>query len=244
MVPTTITASKSSNIKRNISIEKIVNKLNSAQPEESGKQTVSSSSAAAIQNHQQQQQQETEEGYLEMDSHVTEETTTTISTDHSNDEWEDIQKMDWKHMPYELQSVDAVLQTVIAMLMDDARKVHQRSSGAMSELRGEHKKGTGLSGGEHAQERLRLYKDEVNLMEGRVQGFVRAMNDCLEVSANNDVLLTLGITPGRPETGYGYIEIDASETDDYFKIKSFKEKPNKKDSQKYLDSGVPIVSLC
>jgi len=177
--PTT-TASKSSNIKRNISIEKIVNKLNSAQPEESGKQTVSSSAAAAIQNHQQQQQQDTEEGYLEMDSHVTEETTTTISTDHSNDEWEDIQKMDWKHMPYELQSVDAVLQTVISMLMDDARKVHQRSSGAMSELRGEHKKGTGLSGGEHAQERLRLYKDEVNLMEGRVQGFVRAMNDILD----------------------------------------------------------------
>ena len=175
--PTT-TASKSSNIKRNISIEKIVNKLNSAQPEESGKQTVSSS--AAIQNHQ-QQQQDTEEGYLEMDSHVTEETTTTISsTDHSNDEWEDIQKMDWKHMPYELQSVDAVLQTVISMLMDDARKVHQRSSKAMSELRGEHKKGTGLSGGEHAQERLRLYKDEVNLMEGRVQGFVRAMNDILD----------------------------------------------------------------
>ena len=175
--PTT-TASKSSNIKRNISIEKIVNKLNSAQPEESGKQTVSSS--AAIQNHQ-QQQQDTEEGYLEMDSHVTEETTTTISsTDHSNDEWEDIQKMDWKHMPYELQSVDAVLQTVISMLMDDARKVHQRSSLSMSELRGEHKKGTGLSGGEHAQERLRLYKDEVNLMEGRVQGFVRAMNDILD----------------------------------------------------------------
>ena len=36
--------------------------------------------------------------------------------------------------------------------------------------------------------------------------FVKVMNDCLEVSANNDVLLTLGITPNRPETGYGYIQ--------------------------------------
>jgi len=117
--------------------------------------------------------------YSNMDSTITDDTVTDESAVHESLEWEDIQKMDWKHMPYELQSVDAVMQTVLSMLMDDARKVHQRSSRAMGELRGEHK-GTGLSGGEHAQERLRLYKDEVNLMEGRVQGFVRALNEILD----------------------------------------------------------------
>ena len=117
-------------------------------------------------------------------SNMTEDNTTntTDHSNHNNDEWEDIQKMmDWKHMSYELQSVDAVLQTVLSMLMDDARKVHQRSSRAMSELRGEHKSSHSSSAlGEHAQERLRLHKDEVNLMEGRVQGFVRAMNEVLD----------------------------------------------------------------
>ena len=100
-------------------------------------------------------------------------------THHSIDEWEDIQNMDWKNMPYELQSVDAVLQTVTAMLMDDARKVHQRSSTAMSDLRGE-TPGSKSGLGDNSQERLRLHKDEVNQMEGRVQGFVRAMNEVLD----------------------------------------------------------------
>lgn len=111
--------------------------------------------------------------------------TTAVTAEHSmNDEWEDIQMMHWKHLPYELQSVDAVLQTVISMLMDDARNVHNRSVHAMNELRGDASKksggGRGGSVGEHAQERLRLHKDEVNMMEGRVQGFVRAMNEVLD----------------------------------------------------------------
>jgi len=109
----------------------------------------------------------------------------TASSDHpsnDNDEWEAIQKMDWDHMPYELQCVDAVLQTVTHMLMDDASTVYLKAMVAMAELRGESSSGGQGVGtlGEHAQERLRLHKDEVNLMEGRVQGFVRAMNEVLD----------------------------------------------------------------
>mmetsp|Transcript_20176 Transcript_20176/g.38333 ORF Transcript_20176/g.38333 Transcript_20176/m.38333 type:complete len:223 (-) Transcript_20176:79-747(-) len=71
------------------------------------------------------------------------------------------------------------------MLMEDARKTNQRAVKAMSDLRGEahNRRGRSLGGagpGEHAQERLRLHKDEVKLMEGRVQGFVRAMNEVLD----------------------------------------------------------------
>lgn len=97
------------------------------------------------------------------------------------DEWEALQKMNWDNMAFELQSVDAVLQTVTAMLVVDARKVHHRSTVAMSELRGDAPGQKRSSGpGEHAQERLRLHKDEVKMMESRVQGFVRAMNEVLD----------------------------------------------------------------
>ena len=105
---------------------------------------------------------------------------TTEHTTQTHDEWEDIQKMDWAHLPFELQSVDAVLQTVTSMLMDDARKVHHKAVSAMSELRGDSPKKTASGLGEHAQERLKMHKDEVALMEGRVQGFVRAMNETLD----------------------------------------------------------------
>ena len=70
--------------------------------------------------------------------------------------------------------------------------------------------------------------------------FVRVMNDCLEVSANNDVLLTLGITPSRPDTGYGYIQFanqDLIEHKKVRKVKTFTEKPNQELALNFLDSG-------
>ena len=36
--------------------------------------------------------------------------------------------------------------------------------------------------------------------------FVKVVNNCLDVVSKNDVLLTLGITPTHPETGFGYIQ--------------------------------------
>ncbi|KAL3761391.1 hypothetical protein ACHAW5_005763 [Stephanodiscus triporus] len=101
--------------------------------------------------------------------------------DTENDEWHDIQKLDWQKLPFELQSVDAILQTVTSMLMDDVKKVYRRAESAMGELRGDfpNKKRSGALT-EYAQERLRLHKDEVNLMERRVKGFVRAINQVLD----------------------------------------------------------------
>ena len=87
--------------------------------------------------------------------------------------WEDMTELRHEDMPFELQSVDAVLETVASMLREDARLCHNRSFAAMYELRSD-------SPGDHAQERLRLHKDEVKAMEARVQGFVRAMNDVLD----------------------------------------------------------------
>jgi magnesium transporter len=70
------------------------------------------------------------------------------------------------------------------MLADEARQVTQRTVTAVQELRGdsERRHGSKITGmpGDHAQERLRWLKDEINRMEGRVQGFVRAMNEMLD----------------------------------------------------------------
>lgn len=52
-----------------------------------------------------------------------------------------------------------------------------------------------------------------------------------EVLAKEGFLVTFGITPSYPETGYGYIE--ASDED----VKSFKEKPDSLTAQSYIDKG-------
>ncbi|MDE5649581.1 MAG: mannose-1-phosphate guanylyltransferase, partial [Duncaniella sp.] len=53
----------------------------------------------------------------------------------------------------------------------------------------------------------------------------------------NDALLTLGITPVRPETGYGYIQIGQEAEPGILKVKTFTEKPNKELATVFLESG-------
>ena len=53
----------------------------------------------------------------------------------------------------------------------------------------------------------------------------------------HDALLTLGIKPTRPETGYGYIQIGASCEQDILKVKTFTEKPNIELAKVFVDSG-------
>ena len=70
--------------------------------------------------------------------------------------------------------------------------------------------------------------------------FVRVMNDCLELSAANDVLLTIGITPTRPDTGYGYVQFTEQGLATHKKVrkvKTFTEKPNQELALNFLDSG-------
>ena len=70
--------------------------------------------------------------------------------------------------------------------------------------------------------------------------FVRVTNDCLDIVAKNDVLLTLGITPSRPDTGYGYIQFSEDNLSGYKKarkVKTFTEKPNQELALNFLDSG-------
>jgi mannose-1-phosphate guanylyltransferase len=71
------------------------------------------------------------------------------------------------------------------------------------------------------------------------EAFVNTLQRGLAFTAGNDALLTLGITPTRPDTGYGYIEVPAadSSTDQPLPVIAFKEKPDRATAQQYLDSG-------
>jgi len=54
-----------------------------------------------------------------------------------------------------------------------------------------------------------------------------------------DTLVTIGITPNRPETGYGYIQflVDDSGAQDVVKVKTFTEKPNLEMAKAFVESG-------
>jgi len=67
--------------------------------------------------------------------------------------------------------------------------------------------------------------------------FVRVMNLALDYTANNDALLTLGITPTRPDTGYGYIQYNTDSDSEIKKVKTFTEKPNLEVAQQFIESG-------
>ncbi|MDR2809580.1 MAG: mannose-1-phosphate guanylyltransferase [Tannerellaceae bacterium] len=60
----------------------------------------------------------------------------------------------------------------------------------------------------------------------------------LEFVQNNKALVTLGIKPSRPETGYGYIQRDHKEKwGEFLKVKTFTEKPNPELARIFFESG-------
>jgi len=67
--------------------------------------------------------------------------------------------------------------------------------------------------------------------------FQATIKDSYDYALKN-YLITFGITPTRPEVGYGYIELgEALLENKIYKIKSFKEKPNLKTANTYLKKG-------
>ena len=71
-----------------------------------------------------------------------------------------------------------------------------------------------------------------------VREFQRVITSSLKFTNNSDAIVTLGMTPTRPETGYGYIEADLSYPSNYnkeiYRVDSFKEKPNLATAEKYI----------
>lgn len=67
--------------------------------------------------------------------------------------------------------------------------------------------------------------------------FLDKITQALEYTATNDALVTLGISPTRPDTGYGYINYEKEGIDGVHKVASFLEKPVLEKAQEYLVSG-------
>lgn len=67
--------------------------------------------------------------------------------------------------------------------------------------------------------------------------FHECVNRGFDFIEDNDALLTLGIKPTRPETGYGYIQIGREIKPNLLKVKTFTEKPNLELAQVFVDSG-------
>ena len=67
--------------------------------------------------------------------------------------------------------------------------------------------------------------------------FARCINLGLEFVAKYPALLTLGIKPNRPETGYGYIQIGEDAEGDIKTVKTFTEKPNLEFAKMFVESG-------
>lgn len=71
-----------------------------------------------------------------------------------------------------------------------------------------------------------------------VQEFQRVITECMNFTAESDAIVTLGMKPTRPETGYGYIQADLSASSlrnkGIFRVDSFREKPDLKTAEQYI----------
>ena len=74
--------------------------------------------------------------------------------------------------------------------------------------------------------------------------FRRVIGEALEFTAGHDFIVTIGIKPNRPETGYGYVQIENGELrienldkSEIRAVGSFREKPDLETAQKYLKDG-------
>ncbi len=71
--------------------------------------------------------------------------------------------------------------------------------------------------------------------------YVKAIKSCFAKAEAEDCLVTLGIKPSRPDTGYGYIQYidsNAGEKDKrIFKVKTFTEKPDHDMAKFFMESG-------
>ena len=74
-----------------------------------------------------------------------------------------------------------------------------------------------------------------------VTEFRRVVNSCLKFTGESDAIVTLGMKPTRPETGYGYIQADLSSSTlrnkEIFRVDSFREKPDLDTAKQYISKN-------
>lgn len=76
--------------------------------------------------------------------------------------------------------------------------------------------------------------DHIVLQE---RAFLEYISTALQFADQTDALVTLGIQPTRPDTGYGYIHFGESAAPGVYKVQRFAEKPTLPIAQAFVDSG-------
>jgi mannose-1-phosphate guanylyltransferase len=80
-----------------------------------------------------------------------------------------------------------------------------------------------------------LPSDHIILKE---DAYRHKLEQAFAFAEHHDALVTLGISPTRPDTGYGYIKYHKDAVQEgIYKVGAFKEKPDSQTAQQYLDSG-------
>ncbi|WP_099467497.1 mannose-1-phosphate guanylyltransferase [Konateibacter massiliensis] len=69
------------------------------------------------------------------------------------------------------------------------------------------------------------------------ESFSRVLKEAIKAAETSEKLVTIGITPTFPSTGYGYIKFDKAQTGTVKTVEKFVEKPNYETAVKYLRSG-------
>ena len=68
--------------------------------------------------------------------------------------------------------------------------------------------------------------------------FQRVIKECMRFTSETDAIVTLGMKPNRPETGYGYIQADLSTSSlrnkEIYRVDAFREKPDLKTAEEYI----------
>jgi len=75
-----------------------------------------------------------------------------------------------------------------------------------------------------------------HVIEGQEE-FERAIVKAIDVAQDGDYLVTFGINPTRPESGYGYIEVGDTIEEGVYKVKRFIEKPNVDVAASLIEKG-------
>ena len=67
--------------------------------------------------------------------------------------------------------------------------------------------------------------------------YVELIEKATNFLENNDAIVTIGINPSHPDTGFGYIEEGEEVENNLYKVRSFKEKPSLEVAKKYVKNG-------
>ncbi len=72
---------------------------------------------------------------------------------------------------------------------------------------------------------------------GKVDEFVRVLSRAYDFAETNDYLMTIGIAPDEPTTGFGYLELGETLDGEVMRVRAFTEKPDRPRAEEFLRAG-------